>query len=425
MLAGGVVFLTPFKARFPRITECIGLVFILLSAFFFNDQTQWPAPYALLPVLGTVLIIFASRQESLLTKNPLFDPLGHWSYSIYLWHWPISVAIYYGFLEDNLIVSVLMSILLGAVSYYVVEKRSKKIPVLLATTTFAMSIMFYVFDVNKSLYRLPQGLTESYVRANVNCERISKYICSFEKSDSDPTFMVFGDSHAKMFLPVFEQLSKELNVGGVYSTYVGMAPVFDINSIRGDQRRINHLEVREAVKKYLVTSNVSTIFLISRWSYYTIGGYDKSDVSLLSSGTEESVNLKQSFLNFQNAFKSTILFLNQLGIKVYVVQQVPQQLGSPKKLYSDLYYVWSKLESIEDISVRRRENGEMQRPINEYLSSFEPDIEYVRTEPTYCNESFCFIGTKTRSYYSDDDHLSTFGANLMKPRFSDMIRVYN
>ncbi|MGW3644924.1 acyltransferase family protein [Streptomyces sp. NPDC000878] len=71
-----------------------GLACILVAATLYGNSTPFPGYYALLPVLGSVLVLAGgcapSRWDAqlLLTRRPLVR-LGGLSYGWYLWHWPL------------------------------------------------------------------------------------------------------------------------------------------------------------------------------------------------------------------------------------------------------------------------------------------------------------------------------------------------
>ena len=74
-----------------------GLGLIAVSCLEFGEATAFPGSAALLPVMGTVLILLAGMGEGrrpavtrLLGVGPL-RVLGDWSYSLYLWHWPVLI----------------------------------------------------------------------------------------------------------------------------------------------------------------------------------------------------------------------------------------------------------------------------------------------------------------------------------------------
>ena len=78
------------------VAGALGLAAIATSAFIFGPTTQFPGTAALLPVLGTGLVIAAGMHApgagvgALLSTRPLAY-IGKISYAWYLWHWPCLV----------------------------------------------------------------------------------------------------------------------------------------------------------------------------------------------------------------------------------------------------------------------------------------------------------------------------------------------
>lgn len=128
MLAGGVIYLFPFSnetIRWPLWV--IGCLLIVISFIIFNPSYLWPGYFALLPVIGTALIVVADR-PSFITDNRLFQWLGNISYSYYLWHWPIVVfLIATGWIDSIafIVLGIALSTVCGFLSYYFVEIRFK------------------------------------------------------------------------------------------------------------------------------------------------------------------------------------------------------------------------------------------------------------------------------------------------------------
>ena len=69
-----------------------GVVLVVLPIFIFDRQTQFPSVYALIPTLGTGLLIASATQKvvvgRILSSPPLVG-IGVISYSAYLWHQPL------------------------------------------------------------------------------------------------------------------------------------------------------------------------------------------------------------------------------------------------------------------------------------------------------------------------------------------------
>jgi len=122
MMLGGIASLYTFnfKESNKKKLELTGILLIVSSYLFISSDTPWPGYMALLPVLGAYLMLVANRQDSLLTNNVVFQVIGRYSYSIYLWHWPIVVYGYYT-VDHWWIIGLPLSLLLGGLSYKYIE----------------------------------------------------------------------------------------------------------------------------------------------------------------------------------------------------------------------------------------------------------------------------------------------------------------
>jgi peptidoglycan/LPS O-acetylase OafA/YrhL len=135
LLAGGIVALQFQNSaqKYSNILLYTGLISILGPIFLYDQYMAWPSYWALLPVLGTCLVIAANRPGAALFRNPLVQTTGKWSYSIYLWHWPVAVtAIYFGFVTTtplkiaSEIVILAMIIGLGGAGYGLFRKLTRE-----------------------------------------------------------------------------------------------------------------------------------------------------------------------------------------------------------------------------------------------------------------------------------------------------------
>jgi len=132
MLAGGLVFLAgphfALTGEMSRRCELAGIGLILASATLLSPSSGWPGYLALVPVTGTALVMLARNTSSYLTANPVCGSLGRASYSIYLWHWPVVVALYHlqllGHLLWNL-AGIAISLAFGYLSYRFIERPTR------------------------------------------------------------------------------------------------------------------------------------------------------------------------------------------------------------------------------------------------------------------------------------------------------------
>lgn len=124
MLLGGVAFLYPIDAFKNNIkVEFLGWLLIFGTYIFITSDNLWPGYLALMPVFGAFLIIQSNNSKSKITNNVYFQKIGSWSYSIYLWHWPVFIN---NFLDNvntlTLVAGILLSFLLGFLSFTLIEK---------------------------------------------------------------------------------------------------------------------------------------------------------------------------------------------------------------------------------------------------------------------------------------------------------------
>jgi peptidoglycan/LPS O-acetylase OafA/YrhL len=70
----------------------VGLMLVLLSAYFFDKSMAFPGYWAMVPAVGATLILLAGMNCSFnsvwLSSRPLVA-IGLISYPLYLWHWPL------------------------------------------------------------------------------------------------------------------------------------------------------------------------------------------------------------------------------------------------------------------------------------------------------------------------------------------------
>lgn len=82
---------------FSGFAQWLGIGLVALSALLYDAQTQFPGTAAVVPVVGTLLVIASGPDYprwsplSVATARP-FQFLGGVSYSLYLWHWPLIIV---------------------------------------------------------------------------------------------------------------------------------------------------------------------------------------------------------------------------------------------------------------------------------------------------------------------------------------------
>ena len=78
--------------RSNNALACLGLSAILFAIFFYDKSTPFPSVYALVPVLGVVMLVLFADHDTYVAKllsAKVFVGIGLISYSAYLWHQPL------------------------------------------------------------------------------------------------------------------------------------------------------------------------------------------------------------------------------------------------------------------------------------------------------------------------------------------------
>ena len=99
-IGGLIALLAPAMLAIPRFLAVLGswtgLGMIAAAGFLYDERTAFPGSAALLPVLGTALVIAGGAREQRAGAEALLgsapgQAIGKLSYSLYLWHWPVLI----------------------------------------------------------------------------------------------------------------------------------------------------------------------------------------------------------------------------------------------------------------------------------------------------------------------------------------------
>nr|WP_275414928.1 acyltransferase family protein [Actinoplanes italicus] len=134
LIAVAAVRLAALPRTVAAILTWIGLAAVVVSAFLYTEETAFPGYAALLPVLGSAAIIAGGTSAprggavSILGTRP-FQEIGKYSYSWYLWHWPVLMIVpHMPDVEPNIPLNLGLaagSLVLAIGSYHLVENPAR------------------------------------------------------------------------------------------------------------------------------------------------------------------------------------------------------------------------------------------------------------------------------------------------------------
>ena len=444
MMIGGVAYLYPIALQEKRkkLLEWFGLALIIGSYFLISKDNPWPGYLAIFPVLGSFFIIQAQRNDSFVTSNVVSQKIGAWSYSIYLWHWPLVVAIYYLSLNDVFIyLGIVLSVLLGFLSNKYIEKIKFKNdfsslfayfkckPLYMVGFILLSSAWVFKFEPTKFLHPMPESVLKSFERGDYECfdklflHRENNSFCQI--TEGNKKIFAIGDSHSYSSLPGIEMISKARNLELTYAGYSGCPPLIDVYPKRTDQNNKNCNLLNEKVIQYITENRYDYAFLAARWTYYTEGAYADGGIQYLVSQESEEKNRNNSIIAFKKGIKATFKRYSETKVKVVVMLQVPMQELQPQNIYySSMVSGNLKQEMLNKKSISITKHMNFQEMTNKIIideASGYSNIIVIDPTKEMCGKSTCPVGDETSSYYFDDDHLSIYGNYKLKDFISKNI----
>lgn len=448
LAAGGLLFLLERKA--PRWlvgkgfwVYSAGLLFWLIGFVLIDAGLVWPSGWALLPVLGTALIILANQATSqpIWLVNPLTQWLGNISYSLYLWHWPLVVALYFVGLHNNLgwiTAGLLLSLLLGQLSYRFVENPVRKglarvnyKPQLLLLGFVALGVGLSAKAVRSLSFegRLP-ALVELASGEVTNRDPRTKECFSAAKTTSPGCIygaeqigaVLMGDSHSASVVTALGKVALENEMGVLFWGKDSCPTLDNIEYTKGDNKQ-NCKQLNEWAFTQLDEYPNAPLILVSRTSTYLMGPNEPGRASEIEGIT---VHFGQSFESrfdpayvkeFQKAVTGTACRLAQKR-PVFLVRPTPEFGESVSRTLLRNYY----RGVTEDIRLPLSEYHQRNHYVWEAqdAAAEQCGVKILDPLPYLCDEEYCYGSRNGRPLYFDDDHLSEYGNTFLLPMFKQV-----
>lgn len=426
MLAGGIVFLFPISLKPIKkyIAQYLGLIFIIISVLLFNEQALWPGYLATIPVLGTMLIIWAN-QANIITDNIISQWLGKISYSVYLWHWPIVVLLLIsGLLSSPLykVIGILVSLILGTLSYFFIEKHfklthSRKIEAIKYVVIILITIAI-ASSIGSIAKRHPQLRNQSLQQLNNIVEDKFKILserCLLPTFDNtspdciigkgDINIIVLGDSHAATLFPVITKLNTQ---GASIFWTLSSCPI-----IKGIQQK-HESGCNDFVSSRLELLKTSypnvPVLIADRSTYY----YHNKDSNYYFDNKESFKN------NFRTNYINTMCQISK-NHPVYVLKPIPSYpYDVPKRMVTDRIFRFNEKPLTVFIPEYQANNKFLLEIMEE--TSEKCGVHLLDPTDYLCKNGTCYATKEKSPLYSDDNHLSDEGSMQLAPLFQNIFR---
>jgi len=427
--------------RKNNLLSITGLVVIMISIFLYDKETPFPSIYALLPVMGTALIILFAPKETIVARFlsiRLIVAIGLISYSTYLWHQPLfAFTRLYMFEKPSdvmMLTLCVMSLILAVFSWKFVEQPFRgKAPLLprrksvfivsfIGIALFsAIGFAGHKYDGWEGRFNMPDSVYLTMTRTDREEECFGKkdvlirddWTCSLGLDSQKKSFLVWGDSHALSILPAMDQAAHNLGKSGEFVGINTCMPFLGVYTTKDDRRDYVCHKLNQRVFDYVGQQKIPYLFLVARWTYYTDGGYDGDEMSYI--GLEKNIqqSKENSRIAFEQGLKQTIAAYKEIGTNIVLITQVPQQRAKPFDIY--VRALMKETDDLSALSISRKEHEGLQSYVYQILGQQEENnmIEILSFDDALCSEETCSVGTKHYMYYYDDDHLSITGSMLL------------
>ena len=411
-----------------QIASLLGMSLIVYSIFSYDDKTPFPSLYALVPTVGTVLLILTAVKGTIVHKILSFRimvGIGLISYSTYLWHLPLFVFSRHvnptelsSFL---LIILSLLSFFMAYISWRFIEKpfRSKvsmnrKNLVLWLSSFFSIFILIgtighfnngyenlkinYQFsDKEKNNYQLikkavdynlyenmfDNGDCQFWVRDvnNIKIDRLESCKDKYKKG-----IFILGDSHSMNFYNIFSKTNKYPFIIGISQ---GGLRIHNPNNKDQYENFIKFVDLHSEL--------IGKVIYHQSGSYFIKGKFDEYEPSFVKNKFNDIIYFPINVIAVTNYLN---LIINR-DIETIWVGPFIEYRRDPKKEVTKLSEINSKTKDVFD---------RLEEDIKETLKEvgFEDYISFNSLYQVPMNPMIndCFI-------WRDKDHFSRCGENII------------
>ncbi|MBX3707328.1 MAG: acyltransferase [Pseudomonadales bacterium] len=447
LLAGALIALRLHRVAGDRrkgndLLALVGLGAIAAAVILYDRSTPFPGAYALLPVLGTVLVIrfgTETTQVGRLLAARWLVGIGLLSYSAYLWHQPLfAFARLRSLTEPGAITMLLLAgcaLGLAYLTWRYVEQpfrsrtRLTQRQVLTAAAStaslfLAVGLTMHVADgfpqrFGPELARMskpPVGNTIPCSNVATVLEGSAARTCTIGRAGMPPGYAVLGDSHAAALTDALDGSGAELNQTLLPVNDHWCAPLHEFGTTDADRNPRCRALMTRALEAVAADPAIHTVLLVAEWSNYTTGTrWGHPRVARYTEGASSTDDTDNSAA-FAHAFARTLEILRDK--QVIVVKSVPEYHSRvPEALAKALMFGDGELPqpllvSLEEYQARNQQVEAIWSRVD------APNLRYFDTAGTFCDPATrtCRYRSADGPLYVDDNHLSLHGARELVAR---------
>lgn len=419
--------------RANNFLATLGLIAIIAAIFLFDRNTPSPSHYLLLPISGVVLLILFADQNTLAAKilgGKVLVGIGLMSYSAYLWHQPLfsffRISSLDTYSNPPRLLLVLGSFALGSLSWKFVEKPFRITGFIPQKIVFALSLVGLLLPLGTGLLMPKFGMPTYFEMSNPQFEIEPKPQRAWVGSSCDEFFpklshvscSMIKNPHPKLKVVIWGDSQSGTLRGDTPNTSIldiislehgGCPPLLGVARFDRQGTSWRGCSAPNSLVPYLDwinKQNADVVILTARWSLYLNGSFrggllEPSHHFLKDTFIDEDLIIKDPEIRrtiLEQALQRTI---TALKAKHVVILDQPMD-------YANIRYKTMVREGKVSRSVLEPFNSSRYEVFSKLKS-----IDVISPNDTLCDDQSCFTRFENKMIYSDDNHLTSFGASIV------------
>ena len=410
------------RQKTREIVAGVGLAAVFLPLMFYTPKMPFPGLLALVPCIGTALMLHAGANgeswagKSISTPGYLF--FGNLSYSLYLWHWPILVYarhIFGGELDwIQASVAVTLAVAAAALSYRYVEqpflaKSRRHLPALriggAAIGGFA-SLGLAVFLLHGLDARFsPRELAMFAFSGDINTRRLACHNdsadlrayadnCTFGAAGAKPDVAVWGDSHGAELAVALGRRAEPLGRSVMEITSSACPPALGFSSIRRPWCAAQNQRTLEGL---VADPRIGTVILAANAIRY------------------------DNVEGLRNGYRASVRALRSAGKRVVMLSQIPIAHADPPDVVGMAVRFG---EPLDGLGISRAEYDAEAAAWRAYLAEQAQlwGAEVFDPAAALCDAALCRVyKDRVGVLYFNRDHLSVTGVGYVVADLADQL----
>lgn len=385
---------SPLFYHCRSILSLIGFGMIFYAILMFSPSTPYPSTYTLMPTVGTFLIIVFNSKSSFLHKLLSINLLvyvGLLSYSAYLWHQPL-IALSRHYLLDfpgittNLLI-VILTFVMAYISYKFVEtplrnKQKTSNTRFTRVIGFAITVIIIISISGISL----KGFENYYLKYRtspdsmqvldyLNYKNTSKYKAEYSDGEcfydstqfsfrdfnqekclrlsENNNILLVGDSFAAMYSGALKRKYPDTNL--IQATPTHCKPFIGLKS--GHKNCIDLYDYLYEEFLPINAPKIDGIIISARW--------DLEDLEPLL---------------------QTINFINELGIKIFLLGPTPEfSIDLPAIISKKIF----ENKKLDDVAFSSHQVLKVHNSMIDFVSNYEGELNFFSPYNVLCPDSSC------------------------------------